>query len=203
VIGYYVHHVGFGHLQQARCIAAHLADDVTGLSSLAQPDGWPGAWIRLGRDDTARTAREPDARGCASRRAAVTDICAQATCHPTAYCRVALCSSHMNTGRSGLAGIRTGGHGGGPGKRAAGGPVDTGRRRDGGGDDQHLEPFVRPAGGQRTVLPWLPLNLQGRYLPCRGGGSRSRPISTVTRSAPWYLGLPAPNRPDRRDLRRA
>lgn len=63
MIGYYVHHVGFGHLQQARCIAAHLAGEVTGLSSLAEPDRWPGAWIRLARDDTAHTAHDPDARG--------------------------------------------------------------------------------------------------------------------------------------------
>ena len=44
MIGYYIHHVGRGHLQQAQCIAAQLAGDVTGLSSLPEPDGWPGRW---------------------------------------------------------------------------------------------------------------------------------------------------------------
>jgi hypothetical protein len=63
MIGYYVHHVGFGHRQKARCIAAHLAEEVTGLSSLAAPNDWPGTWIQLARDDTARPARDPDARG--------------------------------------------------------------------------------------------------------------------------------------------
>jgi hypothetical protein len=34
VIGYYVHHQGFGHLQRMRCIAAHLDEPMTVLSSL-------------------------------------------------------------------------------------------------------------------------------------------------------------------------
>jgi hypothetical protein len=45
MIGYYIHHVGQGHLQQARCVTAHLTEDVTGLSSLPEPprqaDGGP------------------------------------------------------------------------------------------------------------------------------------------------------------------
>jgi Glycosyltransferase family 28 C-terminal domain len=63
MIGYYIHHVGAGHLQQARCIAAELSGGVTGLSSLAMPPGWPGAWVRLARDDTAACADRPTASG--------------------------------------------------------------------------------------------------------------------------------------------
>lgn len=63
MIGYYIHHVGRGHLQQAQCIAAQLAGDVTGLSSLPEPDGWPGRWVTLPRDDTARAPADPRAGG--------------------------------------------------------------------------------------------------------------------------------------------
>jgi hypothetical protein len=63
VIGFYVHHVGRGHLQQALAIAAQLSGEVTGLSSLAEPDGWAGNWITLPRDDTARTPADPQAGG--------------------------------------------------------------------------------------------------------------------------------------------
>lgn len=63
MIGYYIHHVGAGHLQQARCIAAELSGDVTGLSSLARPAGWPGDWVRLPRDDAAAYAVRPTASG--------------------------------------------------------------------------------------------------------------------------------------------
>jgi hypothetical protein len=62
VIGYYVHHHGRGHLEMARCVAARLTGNVTGLSSLARPAGWPGEWLRLPRDD-AGEAIEPTARG--------------------------------------------------------------------------------------------------------------------------------------------
>ncbi|WP_228991931.1 glycosyltransferase [Streptomyces sp. DH8] len=51
MIGYYVHHHGSGHLHRARSIAAHSPLPVTGLSSLPAPDDWPGAWVRLPRDD--------------------------------------------------------------------------------------------------------------------------------------------------------
>ncbi|MEV5580533.1 glycosyltransferase [Streptomyces parvus] len=51
MIGYYVHHQGNGHLHRARSIAAHCPLPVTGLSSLPAPDGWPGPWVRLPRDD--------------------------------------------------------------------------------------------------------------------------------------------------------
>lgn len=58
-IGYYVHHVGRGHLHRATALATHLAQTggppVTGLSSLPRPVGWPGDWIRLARDDDGDT----------------------------------------------------------------------------------------------------------------------------------------------------
>jgi hypothetical protein len=62
VIGYYVHHVGRGHLRRATSIASALDDEVTGLSSSPRPAGWSGPWIELERDDTA-PARDPGARG--------------------------------------------------------------------------------------------------------------------------------------------
>ena len=63
MIGYYVHHVGSGHLRNATCVAAVLGDDVTGLSSMPRPAGWPGAWIELERDDCGPPARDPSAHG--------------------------------------------------------------------------------------------------------------------------------------------
>ena len=63
MIGYYVHHLGQGHAETARCIAARLTDDVTVLSSLARPPGWPGQWLTLPRDDDEATALEPSAHG--------------------------------------------------------------------------------------------------------------------------------------------
>ncbi|MBA3232867.1 MAG: hypothetical protein H0T17_02815 [Propionibacteriales bacterium] len=60
MIGYYVHHVGLGHLQQARCIAARLNDDVTGLSSLPRPAGWLGDWIQLCAEDAGESGRGGD-----------------------------------------------------------------------------------------------------------------------------------------------
>jgi Glycosyltransferase family 28 C-terminal domain len=63
VIGYYVHHVGRGHLEMARCIAAQLTGEITGLSSLGRPSGWPGRWLRLARDDAGAAALEPSAHG--------------------------------------------------------------------------------------------------------------------------------------------
>ena len=63
MIGYYVHHLGRGHLEMARCIAARLTGDVTGLSSLGRPADWPGDWLMLPRDDTGEPAIEPTAHG--------------------------------------------------------------------------------------------------------------------------------------------
>jgi hypothetical protein len=50
MIGYYVHHQGRGHLHRAVCVSRHLRAPVTGFSSLARPDGWPGEWVRLPMD---------------------------------------------------------------------------------------------------------------------------------------------------------
>jgi len=63
VIGYYAHHLGQGHAETARCIAARLTDEVTVLSSLARPPGWPGGWLTLPRDDDDAVALEPSAHG--------------------------------------------------------------------------------------------------------------------------------------------
>lgn len=51
MIGYYVHHVGSGHLHRAQALATVLGGEVAGLSSLPRPDGWVGEWVRLPRDD--------------------------------------------------------------------------------------------------------------------------------------------------------
>ena len=64
MIGYYIHHHGQGHLMRARCIAEQLQEEVTGLSSLAAPAGWPGEWIELDWDGVeAEGAVEPSAQG--------------------------------------------------------------------------------------------------------------------------------------------
>lgn len=54
MIGYYVHHHGFGHLARARCIAAASHEPVTVLSSLPAPDvAEPFAqWLTLPADDS-------------------------------------------------------------------------------------------------------------------------------------------------------
>lgn len=62
MIGYYVHHVGSGHLQRARAVAQAAHAPVTGLSSLPRPDGWSGEWVVLDRDD-AGTPVDPTAGG--------------------------------------------------------------------------------------------------------------------------------------------
>jgi hypothetical protein len=66
MIGYYVHHVGHGHLHRACALAAELerrGESVTGLSSLPKPDGWVGDWQHLSRDDEGVRADRPDAGG--------------------------------------------------------------------------------------------------------------------------------------------
>lgn len=60
MIGYYVHHQGAGHLQRLTTIAEHLVTPVTGLSSLAAPAGWAGAWVPLSRDDDPAPERDAD-----------------------------------------------------------------------------------------------------------------------------------------------
>lgn len=83
MIGYYVHHQGFGHVHRAQVLAGALGIPVTGLSSLPRPPGWAGEWVVLARDDTpADTGRDVSAHrrlhwvprhhpGLASRMAAV------------------------------------------------------------------------------------------------------------------------------------
>jgi hypothetical protein len=51
MIGYYVHHVGSGHLHRATALAGVLDVPVTGLSCLPRPAAWDGDWVRLERDD--------------------------------------------------------------------------------------------------------------------------------------------------------
>ncbi len=70
MIGYYIHHVGRGHLSRATAIAAELDETVTGLSSLPRPADWRGDWLLLPRDDAGAAgsaagpgAREADAGG--------------------------------------------------------------------------------------------------------------------------------------------
>lgn len=53
MIGYYIHHVGRGHLRRAQAIAEHLAAPVTGLSSLPRPAAWRGGWVQLALDHGA------------------------------------------------------------------------------------------------------------------------------------------------------
>lgn len=52
MIGYYVHHQGHGHARRALAVARHLRHEVTGLGSGPRPQGWPGSWQALDRDDT-------------------------------------------------------------------------------------------------------------------------------------------------------
>lgn len=63
MIGYYVHHHGGGHRHRASAVAHHLRHPVTGLSSAPRPDGWPGAWVALPRDDATRAPHDVDAHG--------------------------------------------------------------------------------------------------------------------------------------------
>ena len=58
MIGWYVHHVGRGHATRALAVAGHLEHEVTGLGSGPAPEGWPGPWLRLERDD--RGTRSPE-----------------------------------------------------------------------------------------------------------------------------------------------
>ncbi len=63
MIGYYVHHLGHGHLHRALSVARTLGEPVTGFSSLPPPADWPGPWIHLESDEgdgdrVGRTARD-------------------------------------------------------------------------------------------------------------------------------------------------
>lgn len=61
MIGWYIHHVGLGHLHRAQAVNRKLGLQVTGLSSLPRPPDWKGAWIDLEADDA--THCDPTARG--------------------------------------------------------------------------------------------------------------------------------------------
>lgn len=63
MIGYYIHHVGRGHLHRALSIARHLHAPVTALSSLAPHAAWPGPWLTLPPDDAADEPADPTAGG--------------------------------------------------------------------------------------------------------------------------------------------
>ena len=67
MIGYYVHHVGRGHLHRAGTFATAVAargdEEVTGLSSLPRPGSWRGPWLQLDRDDAGTVPLDPTARG--------------------------------------------------------------------------------------------------------------------------------------------
>lgn len=56
MIGYYAHHQGSGHVTRLQAVAAALDETVWGLSSLPEPEGWAGPWLRLARDDTPEPA---------------------------------------------------------------------------------------------------------------------------------------------------
>ena len=63
MIGFYVHHQGVGHLSRSEAIARHVVsagEPVVGLSSRSSPKGWPGAWLRLARDDDPAGTRTTD-----------------------------------------------------------------------------------------------------------------------------------------------
>jgi hypothetical protein len=61
VIGWYIHHVGRGHLQRAVAVSRALGHAVTGLSSLPRPPDWKGRWVDLPPDDV--TNDDPTAGG--------------------------------------------------------------------------------------------------------------------------------------------
>lgn len=63
MIGWYVHHRGAGHRQRLRCIAAHLRQPVTGLSTLPAPEGFAGGWVQLDDDAPAAADLDPTAGG--------------------------------------------------------------------------------------------------------------------------------------------
>ena len=55
MIGYYVHHVGRGHVHRAQALSEVLrrrGHAVTGLSSLERLAGWRCDWHVLPRDDS-------------------------------------------------------------------------------------------------------------------------------------------------------
>lgn len=63
VIGYYVHHHGFGHRNRAVSVSQAYDGDLVGLSTLPRPVGWTGDWIVLPDDAGAGPRREATANG--------------------------------------------------------------------------------------------------------------------------------------------
>ena len=64
MIGYYVHHQGSGHRTQMCCIARHLRNPLTVLSSTGRPSGWDQGWIDLAPDvGPSSNAEDCSARG--------------------------------------------------------------------------------------------------------------------------------------------
>lgn len=64
MIGYYIHHQGYGHLARAMSICARLRQPSTALSSMTIPDDHPFTEVvSLPRDDQSDAPREPTAHG--------------------------------------------------------------------------------------------------------------------------------------------
>ena len=64
MIGYYIHHSGYGHLARACSIAAHIRQPVTALTSTPVPSSHPFAdVVILPRDDTGSGSDDPTAQG--------------------------------------------------------------------------------------------------------------------------------------------
>src|SRR5690349_8971603 len=63
MIGYYVHHVGRGHLHQALAIATASSEEYMLMSSAPRPAGYQGHWLQLPRDDDTKNVVDPTAGG--------------------------------------------------------------------------------------------------------------------------------------------
>lgn len=63
MIGYYVHHHGFGHRNRAVSVSQAYRGGLVGLSTLPRPSGWNGDWIVLPDDAGAGPGREATANG--------------------------------------------------------------------------------------------------------------------------------------------
>jgi hypothetical protein len=62
-VGYYVHHHGAGHAAHATAVARQLGGQLTGLGSGPIPEGWPGPWVALPRDDDPIPGGDPTHEG--------------------------------------------------------------------------------------------------------------------------------------------
>lgn len=62
-IGYYVHHHGSGHAAHAVAVAGEVGTRLVGLGSGTMPDGWPGPWVALPRDDDPTPGGDPTRGG--------------------------------------------------------------------------------------------------------------------------------------------